>query len=145
MKCKGFNIAITQSCVTWGASQAAAACQLGSMLRLFHGGGNRMKKYKPDNEVNELFDFFLLQAACKLCDRAGGEMKLTWVSDLRSLKLTVTAQMWTEQRQARASGASMGQHLETSFPSLRSSGWDLPCPCRPLIRIHLLSQTCIAL
>ena len=36
-----------------------------------------MKKYKPDDEVNELFYFFLLQAACKLCDRAGGEMKLT--------------------------------------------------------------------
>ena len=50
-------------------------------------------------------------------------MKLTRVSDLRSLKLTVTAQMGAVQRQAsQASRSQDGQHLETSFPSLRLSG-----------------------
>ena len=72
-------------------------------------------------------------------------MKLTRVSDLRSLKLTVTAQMGAVQRQARASRSQDGQHLETSFPSLRRSGWDLPSPCRPLSRNHHLTQTPIAL
>ena len=50
-------------------------------------------------------------------------MKLTRVSDLRSLKLTVTAQMGAVQRQARASRSQDGQHLETSFPSLRRPQW----------------------
>ena len=40
-------------------------------------------------------------------------MKLTRVSDLRSLKLTVTAQMGAVQRQARASRSQDGQHLKT--------------------------------
>lgn len=74
MKCKGFNIALPSLRVVSLEAHAGCCCLSAWIYSKTMAEEIINLKYKPVDEVNELFDLFLLLAACKLCDRAGGEM-----------------------------------------------------------------------